>query len=144
MVDKLFCMEHGADASGQHFLAAFVVFVGNLPGTLHLRGEHRGEGYHVAWVVEVQILYILVHEVNVHIFGQRGGKGHGAVGRQVECGLPRQLLPPRVDEFHFYCFHIVSLILFTMTLCPAIASAVSMAVSEVPTMPWKLTSWPVR
>ena len=41
MVHHLLGMKHGGDAASHDELAALMVFVGNLPSALHLRGEHH-------------------------------------------------------------------------------------------------------
>ena len=41
MVHHLLGMQHRGDATGHHQFAALMVFVGNLPTTLHLGGEHH-------------------------------------------------------------------------------------------------------
>ena len=41
VVHHLLGMQHRGDATGHHQFAALMVFVGNLPATLHLSGEHH-------------------------------------------------------------------------------------------------------
>src|ERR1035437_1149331 len=45
---------------------------------------------------------MLVAKRERHIFGDRGGEAHGAVGRQVELRLVLQLGPPRINEFQLH------------------------------------------
>ena len=101
-------MKHRRDAARHDELAAFVVFISNLPAALDLRRKHHRERHDVARLVEVDFLDVLVGERDIDIIRQGSSESHWAVRGKVKGRLPAQLLPLRVDEFHFDCLHILS------------------------------------
>src|ERR1035437_2233497 len=58
---------------------------------------------------------MLIAKRERHIFGDRGGEAHGAMGRQVELRLVLQLGPPRINEFKLHVSLLITLALSNRT-----------------------------